>query len=85
MLGSLFIAGIVLFVVAGALQRVDCAVLGAIIETGIIFPIGQVAKLRRENISLESLPELIAFADSFDDDDSKQMVFLLVLKLIERL
>ena len=85
MLGSLFVAGIVLFIISWSLQRVDCAVLGAIIETGIILPIGKVASLRKENISLESLPELIAFADSIEDGDSRQMVFLLVVKLIERL
>lgn len=58
---------------------------GAIVETGIILPIGKVASLRKENISLETLPELIAFADSIDDDESKKMVFLLVARLIERL
>jgi hypothetical protein len=55
---------------------------GGIVELAVIMPIRELVKLRRENLRLEVLPQLIRLADNAN---RKKLVFDLVSRLIEQI
>ena len=55
---------------------------GGIVELAILMPIRELVKLRRENLRLEILPQLIRLADTAN---RKKRVFDLITRLIEQI
>jgi hypothetical protein len=55
---------------------------GGIVELAILMPIRELVKLRRENLRLEILPQLIRLADTAN---RKKLVFDLITRLIEQI
>ena len=81
-LGSIAFAGIALMVV-GAIQRNALIALpGSISGLAIAFPVQYLIKLRRENIGLEVIPQLLRLADTAS---VKKLVFQLIEKLIKQI
>jgi hypothetical protein len=83
-LGVLFFTGIGLLIAAYVQQNLQFAAMGGILEAAIMFPFNSLIKLRKENIRLQVIPELIRFADSVGTDKSKELAFMFVVRLIEK-
>jgi hypothetical protein len=82
LLGGIGLTGIGFLVTALFTARWELAVSGGIVELAILMPIRELVKLRRENLRLEILPQLIRLADTAN---RKKLVFDLITRLIEQI
>ncbi len=80
--GGIGRAGIGSLVTALFTARWEHAVSGGIAELAILMPIREPVKLRREDLRLEILPQLIRLADTAN---RRKLVFDLITRLIERI
>lgn len=85
LLVMLFLVGIALLITAAIIRRFEVALVGCLLELAVAFPIHQLVRLRRENVRLEIIPELIEYAGAVDSDEAKRLVFVFIVKLIERI
>jgi len=74
-----------LFVFAILDRRLDLAVVSGLFEIAIAFPLNTLVKLRRENVRLQILPDLIELADNADGDEAKNLLAKLVARLIAQI
>ena len=84
LLSILFLTGVTLILTAAILQNVAMGLTGGILEIAIVFPIRMLLELRREDIRLQFIPELVQMAAELGKDE-KQMLFRAVVKLIEEM
>lgn len=82
LLGGIGVTGIGFLISAVYTGRWELGVSGGIVELAVIMPIRELVKLRRENLRLEVLPQLIRLADNAN---RKKLVFDLVSRLIEQI
>jgi hypothetical protein len=82
LLGGIGLTGIGFLVTALFTARWELAASGGIVELAILMPIRELVKLRRENLRLEILPQLIRLADTAN---RKKPVFDLITRLIEQI
>ncbi len=74
-----------MFVFAILDRRLDLAVVSGLFEIAIAFPLNTLVKLRRENVRLQILPDLIELADNADGDEAKNLLAKLVARLIAQI
>jgi hypothetical protein len=82
LLGGIGVTGIGFLVSAAYTGKWELAASGGIIQLAILMPIRELVKLRRENLRLEVLPQLIRLADAAN---RKKLVFDLISRLIEQI
>jgi hypothetical protein len=82
LLGGIGVTGIGFLVSAAYTGKLELAASGGIIQLAILMPIRELVKLRRENLRLEVLPQLIRLADAAN---RKKLVFDLISRLIEQI
>jgi hypothetical protein len=82
LLGGIGLTGIGLLASAIFTARWELAISGGIVELAVLMPIRELVKLRRENLRLEVLPQLIRLADTAN---RKKLVFDLISRLIEQI